>query len=158
MWGRPSSVTGRRRSCRSVPCAARSVPAPGPGTTDTDRRPSFYVMLDVYSRYVVGWMIAHRKSASLADTLIRRGARRRHCAQIVPFRAHSSQFAGTPHARRCDGFSLRDGPTRTSDIRRPGLKILVSAVQSRHCPPSRSRVAPPMRLLHRQKPTAMLRR
>jgi len=36
----------------------------------------FYVMLDVYSRYVVGWMIAHRESASLADTLIRRGARR----------------------------------------------------------------------------------
>src|SRR5262245_23015876 len=30
-----------------------------------------YVMLDVFSRYVVGWMIAYRESASLAETFIR---------------------------------------------------------------------------------------
>src|SRR5215467_15008827 len=30
-----------------------------------------YVMLDVFSRYVVGWMIAHRESAALAGTFIR---------------------------------------------------------------------------------------
>src|SRR5438876_1107943 len=30
-----------------------------------------YVMLDVFSRYVVGWMVAHRESASLAEQLIR---------------------------------------------------------------------------------------
>jgi putative transposase len=30
-----------------------------------------YVMLDVFSRYVVGWMIAHRESAALAATFIR---------------------------------------------------------------------------------------
>jgi len=29
-----------------------------------------YVILDVYSRYVVGWMIAHRESAALAERLI----------------------------------------------------------------------------------------
>lgn len=29
-----------------------------------------YVLLDVFSRYVVGWMVAHRESASLADKLI----------------------------------------------------------------------------------------
>jgi len=29
-----------------------------------------YVILDVYSRYVVGWMVAHRESASLAKKLI----------------------------------------------------------------------------------------
>jgi len=29
-----------------------------------------YVVLDVFSRYVVGWMVAHRESASLADKLI----------------------------------------------------------------------------------------
>ena len=27
-----------------------------------------YVMLDVFSRYVVGWMVAHRESATLADS------------------------------------------------------------------------------------------
>ena len=30
-----------------------------------------YVMLDVFSRYVVGWMVAHRESATLAKKLIR---------------------------------------------------------------------------------------
>ena len=30
-----------------------------------------YVLLDVYSRYVVGWMLAHRESAALAERLIR---------------------------------------------------------------------------------------
>jgi putative transposase len=30
-----------------------------------------YVILDVYSRYVVGWMLAHRESAVLAERLIR---------------------------------------------------------------------------------------
>ena len=30
-----------------------------------------YVMLDVFSRYVVGWMVAHRESAGLAERFIR---------------------------------------------------------------------------------------
>src|SRR5262249_19823166 len=30
-----------------------------------------YVMLDVFSRYVLGWMVAHRESATLAERLIR---------------------------------------------------------------------------------------
>jgi putative transposase len=30
-----------------------------------------YVILDVFSRYVVGWMVAHRESARLAEKLIR---------------------------------------------------------------------------------------
>ena len=30
-----------------------------------------YVILDIYSRYVVGWMLAHRESAALAKRLIR---------------------------------------------------------------------------------------
>jgi transposase InsO family protein len=29
-----------------------------------------YVMLDVFSRYVVGWMVAHRESATLAEQFI----------------------------------------------------------------------------------------
>jgi putative transposase len=32
---------------------------------------SLYVILDVFSRYVVGWMVAHRESAALAEKLIR---------------------------------------------------------------------------------------
>lgn len=30
-----------------------------------------YVILDVFSRYVVGWMVAHRESAALAEKLLR---------------------------------------------------------------------------------------
>ncbi len=30
-----------------------------------------YVILDIFSRYVVGWMVAHRESATLAEILIR---------------------------------------------------------------------------------------
>jgi putative transposase len=30
-----------------------------------------YLILDIYSRYVVGWMVAHRESAALAEVLIR---------------------------------------------------------------------------------------
>ena len=29
---------------------------------------TWYVVLDIFSRYVVGWMIAHRESAALAKT------------------------------------------------------------------------------------------
>ena len=31
---------------------------------------NLYVMLDVFSRYVVGWMVAHRESATLAERFI----------------------------------------------------------------------------------------
>jgi putative transposase len=35
-----------------------------------------YVILDVFSRYVVGWMVAHRESAALAEKLIEATCRR----------------------------------------------------------------------------------
>lgn len=35
-----------------------------------------YVILDVFSRYVVGWMVAHRESARLAERLIGESCRR----------------------------------------------------------------------------------
>jgi transposase InsO family protein len=28
------------------------------------------VIMDIYSRYVVGWMVAHRENSSLAQSLI----------------------------------------------------------------------------------------
>jgi putative transposase len=35
-----------------------------------------YVILDIYSRYVVGWMVAHRESATLANRLISEACRK----------------------------------------------------------------------------------
>jgi putative transposase len=37
-----------------------------------------YVILDIYSRYVVGWMVAHRESAALAEVLIRQTCTNQH--------------------------------------------------------------------------------
>jgi putative transposase len=40
-----------------------------------------YVILDVFSRYVVGWMVAHRESATLARKLIDETCRRQNIAR-----------------------------------------------------------------------------
>ena len=37
-----------------------------------------YVIMDVFSRYVVGWMVAHRELASLAQKLIKETCERQH--------------------------------------------------------------------------------
>lgn len=37
-----------------------------------------YVILDVFSRYVVGWMVASRESATLAEVLIRQSCAKQH--------------------------------------------------------------------------------
>jgi putative transposase len=58
-----------------------------------------YVMLDVFSRYVVGWMVAHRESATLADQFIRET-----CARQAIAREHL-----TVHADRGSGVDLEAG-------------------------------------------------
>jgi putative transposase len=40
-----------------------------------------YVILDVYSRYVVGWMLAHRETAALAERLIQETCERQGIAR-----------------------------------------------------------------------------
>lgn len=40
-----------------------------------------YVILDIFSRYVVGWMVAHRESAQLARRLIKETAERQGIAE-----------------------------------------------------------------------------
>ena len=40
-----------------------------------------YVMLDVFSRYVVGWMVTHRESATLAERFIHEACAREHIAR-----------------------------------------------------------------------------
>jgi putative transposase len=39
-------------------------------------------MLDVFSRYVVGWMVAHRESATLAEQFIRETCARQGIGQL----------------------------------------------------------------------------
>jgi putative transposase len=40
-----------------------------------------YVMLDVFSRYVVGWMVAHRESSTLAEQFIHETCTRQNIAR-----------------------------------------------------------------------------
>ena len=40
-----------------------------------------YVILDIFSRYVVGWMVAHRESAALAKRLIQETCEKQHIQQ-----------------------------------------------------------------------------
>jgi putative transposase len=57
-----------------------------------------YVLLDVFSRYVIGWMVAYRESAELAKRLIEASCRKQH---IQPGQL-------TLHADR--GTSMRSKP------------------------------------------------
>ncbi len=56
--------------------------APGPGKAANGDGPanwtyySFYMILDIYSRYVTGWMVADRESAALARVLIHQACAR----------------------------------------------------------------------------------
>ena len=60
-----------------------------------------YVILDIFSRYVVGWMVATRESAALAEVLIRQT-----CAK-----QGIGRYESTIHADR--GSSMTSKPWRS---------------------------------------------
>src|SRR5258708_18095106 len=49
-----------------------------------------YVILDVFSRYVVGWMVAHRETAALAERLIEESCLRQQIQDRKSTRLNSS--------------------------------------------------------------------
>lgn len=59
-----------------------------------------YVLLDIYSRYVVGWMVAHRESAQLAKKLIAESARKQAIApgQLTVHADRGSSMTSKPVA------------------------------------------------------------
>jgi putative transposase len=70
-----------------------------------------YVILDVFSRYVVGWMVAHRETATLAEKLIRETCERQKITreQLTLHADRGSSMTSTPVA-----FLLADlGVTKT---------------------------------------------
>ena len=75
-----------------------------------------YVILDIFSRYVVGWMLAHRESAALAQRLIAESCRKQ---DIEPDQL-------TLHADR--GSSMRSKPV--------GLLLADLGVTKTHSRPS----------------------
>ena len=59
-----------------------------------------YVILDIFSRYVVGWMVAHRESAALAEVLIRQTCanQRIGCDQLTIHADRGSSMTSKPVA------------------------------------------------------------
>ena len=70
-----------------------------------------YVLLDIFSRYVVGWMVAERESAALAATLIEQSCLKQGIAPQV-LTLHSDR--GAPMTSKCTAQLLADlGVTRS---------------------------------------------
>ena len=70
-----------------------------------------YVLLDIFSRYVVGWMVAERESAALAATLIEQSCLKQAIAPQV-LTLHSDR--GAPMTSKCTAQLLADlGVTRS---------------------------------------------
>jgi putative transposase len=70
-----------------------------------------YVILDIYSRYVVGWMLADRKNSVFASRLIQQSCLK-HGAQPEVLTLHSDRWA--PMTSQCTAQLLADlGVTRS---------------------------------------------
>lgn len=70
-----------------------------------------YVILDIYSRYVVGWMVASRENSALAGRLIQQSCLR-HGVQPQVLTLHSDR--GAPMTSQCTAQLLADlGVTRS---------------------------------------------
>ena len=72
-----------------------------------------YVLLDIFSRYVVGWMVADRENAALAATLIEETCLKQDIEPQV-LTLHSDR--GAPMTSKCTAQLLADlGVTRSLD-------------------------------------------
>jgi len=72
---------------------------------------SLYVLLDVFSRYVVGWLIAPRESATLAEQLLATSCERQ---RILPDQLTIHADRGAPMISKPVAFLLADlGVTKT---------------------------------------------
>ena len=70
-----------------------------------------YVILDVFSRYATGWMVAHRESAELAKRLIEESCKKQH---IQPGQLTLHADRGTSMSSKPVAFLLADlGVTKT---------------------------------------------
>ena len=105
-----------RRNQRSHPCYTKpELVATGPNQTwswditrlrGPKRWTSFYlyVLLDIFSRYVVGWMVADRENAALAATLIEETCLKQGIEPQV-LTLHSDR--GAPMTSKCTGPTPR---------------------------------------------------
>ena len=103
-----------------------------------------YVILDIFSRYVVGWMLAHRESAALAQRLIAESCRKQ---DIEPDQLTLHADRGSSMRSKPVGLLLADlGVTKTHS--RPYVSNDNPYSESqfktmKYCPQFPSRLVPP---------------
>ena len=120
-----------RRNQRSHPCYTKpELVATGPNQTwswditrlrEPKRWTSFYlyVLLDIFSRCVVGWMVADRENAALAATLIEETCLKQGIEPQV-LTLHSDR--GAPMTSKCTAQLLADLGVTRSLSRPPGQR------------------------------------
>ena len=98
-----------------------------------------YVIMDIYSRYVVGWMVADRENSALAGRLIQQSCLK-HGVQPRVLTLHSDR--GAPMTSQCTAQLLADlGVTRS--LSRPQVSDDNPFSGKAGRPASRSRAIPP---------------
>jgi putative transposase len=91
-----------------------------------------YVILDVFSRYVTGWMVAYRESAELAKRLIEESCKKQH---IQPAQLTLHADRGTSMRSKPVALLLADlGVTKTHRVGRSRVPSDGSANRSRRSP------------------------
>jgi transposase InsO family protein len=101
-----------------------------------------YVILDVFSRYVVGWMVAHRESATLAEKLIRATCARQGIApgELTLHADRGSSMTSKPVAFLLADLGVTKTHSRPQCLRRQS--VLGKPVQDPQVP---ARVPGPLR-------------
>jgi putative transposase len=121
-------VRERRNQARRTPYERPELLATGPNQVWSwditqlkaavkGRRYYLYVILDVFSRYVVGWMLAEREDAQLAERLIEQSVQRH---SVEPGRLTLHADRGAPMTAK-DVASLLDGLGVAKSHSRPSV-------------------------------------
>ena len=74
-----------------------------------------YVILDIFSRYVVGWMVAERESATLAERLIRATCEKQDipAVQLTIHADRGTAMTAKSVALKASRLTARKGPELT---------------------------------------------
>jgi putative transposase len=75
-----------------------------------------YVLLDIYSRYAVGWMVADRDNSALAGRLIEETCNKQGVRPEI-LTLHSDR--GSPMTSKCTAQLLADLPDRDNSLAIP---------------------------------------
>ena len=111
------AISSPTRRTRSPSCSPSGRTSCGPGTSSKLKGPAkwtyfyLYVILDVFSRYVVGWTVQYRENAQLAKALIEQATEQQ---QITPKILTLHADRGAPQRAKPVAFLLADlGVTKT---------------------------------------------